>query len=127
MAVVQNGHTNGLNGHSDDMVPAYTRFAHIPAALDVPISNGDAEEAVEVNLEELMDDPTELCTLLENENVARNYWMTIALAYVKQQKVHHAIDIVSRGLGSLSRSAKPEDRLSLMSCLCWLRLWQCSG
>ncbi|TIA37088.1 TPR-like protein [Aureobasidium pullulans] len=125
MAVTQNGYANGLDGHDDDASTALARFSHIPAALDVPLSSGDAEEAVEVNLEDLMDDPTELCTLLENENVARGYWMTIALAYAKQQKIDHAIDIVSRGLSSLSRNAKPEDKLSLLSCLCWLRLQQC--
>ncbi|CAC9894659.1 unnamed protein product [Aureobasidium pullulans] len=115
MAVTQNGYANGLDGHDDDASTALARFSHIPAALDVPLSSGDAEEAVEVNLEDLMDDPTELCTLLENENVARGYWMTIALAYAKQQKIDHAIDIVSRGLSSLSRNAKPEDKLSLLS------------
>ncbi|CAD0099070.1 unnamed protein product [Aureobasidium mustum] len=125
MAAVLNGHSNGLDDHDQDVATALVRFSHIPAALDVPLSSGDAEEAVEVNLEDLMDDPTELCTLLENENVARGYWMTIALAYAKQQKVDHAIDIVTRGLSSLSRNAKPEDKLSLLSCLCWLRLWQC--
>lgn len=86
MAVTQNGYANGLDGHDDDASTALARFSHIPAALDVPLSSGDAEEAVEVNLEDLMDDPTELCTLLENENVARGYWMTIALAYAKQQR-----------------------------------------
>ncbi|KAG9692532.1 TPR-like protein, partial [Aureobasidium melanogenum] len=125
MAAALNGHAHGLDDHDHDAATALVRFSHIPAALDVPLSSGDAEEAVEVNLEDLMDDPTELCTLLENENVARGYWMTIALAYAKQQKVDHAIDIVTRGLSSLSRSAKPEDKLSLLSCLCWLRLWQC--
>jgi RNA polymerase-associated protein CTR9 len=116
---------NGFDAHHDHQSAALVRFAYMPAALDVPISSGDAEEAVEVNLEDLMDDPTELCTLLENENVARSYWMTIALAYAKQQKIDHAIEIVTRGLGSLSRNAKPEDKLSLLSCLCWLRLSQC--
>jgi RNA polymerase-associated protein CTR9 len=125
MAAVLNGHSNGHDHDDDDVAPTLVRFSHIPAALDVPLSSGDAEEAVEVNLEDLMDDPTELCTLLENENVARGYWMTIALAYAKQQKVDHAIDIVTRGLSSLSRNAKPEDKLSLLSCLCWLRLVQC--
>lgn len=113
-----------LNGSDQDAPTTLTRFSHIPPALDVPLSSAD-EEAVEVNLEDLMDDPTELCTLLENENVARAYWMTIALAYAKQQKVDHAIDIVNRGLSSLSPNPKPEDKLSLLSCLCWLRLWQC--
>lgn len=125
MAGSQNGHTNGINGPaSPDAVP-FARFASIPRAMDIPVSSGDVEEAVEVDLEDLMDDPTELCTLLENENVAKGYWMTIALAYAKQDKIDHAVDIVSKGLGSISRGGKPEDKLALLSCLCWLYLWQC--
>ena len=126
MAVTQNGHTNGVNGHAGSPEPqsAFARFSHIPPAMDIPVSSGDVEEAVEVDLEDLMDDPTELCTLLENENVAKNYWMTIALAYAKQQKLDHAVDIVSKGLGALS-GARSEDRLTLLACLCWLYLWQC--
>lgn len=125
MAATQNGHTNGVNGHAHSPEAApFKRFSTIPAAMDIPVSSGDVEEAVEVDLEDLMDDPTELCTLLENENVAKNYWMTIALAYAKQQKLHHAVDILTKGLGALSR-ARPEDKLTLLACLCWLHLWQC--
>lgn len=129
MAATQNGHSNGLNGHASpepEFEPEqFVRFAHIPRAMDIPVSSGDIEEAVEVDLEDLMDDPTELCTLLENENVAKSYWMTIALAYAKQDKVDHAVDIVTKGLASLQRGGKPEDKLALMSCLCWLYLLQC--
>jgi len=120
-------HTNGVNGHalSPEPASAYQRFKDIPSAMDIPVSSGAGEEeAVEVDLEDLMDDPTELCTLLENENVARNYWMTIAMAYAKQQKLDRAKDIVARALGALS-SAKQEDRLTLLACLCWFNLWQC--
>ncbi|KAL1302547.1 hypothetical protein AAFC00_002929 [Neodothiora populina] len=128
--VTQNGsgRTNGANGHgspSSSAVP-FARFSAVPRAMDIPVSSGDIEEAVEVDLEDLMDDPTELCTLLENENVAKNYWMTIALAYAKQQKVDLAIDIVAKGLSSISKGGgKPEDKLALLSCLCWLYIWQC--
>lgn len=125
MAATQNGHTNGVNGHASPAPPAFKRFSDIPRAMDIPVSSGDIEEAVEVDLEDLMDDPTELCTLLENENVAKNYWMTIALAYAKQQKLDHALDIISKGLGALSRGGKPEDRLALLSSKCWLHLLQC--
>ncbi|KAK4987558.1 hypothetical protein LTR28_006919, partial [Elasticomyces elasticus] len=87
MVTLTNGHSNGLNGHlSPRPAPIPERFADIPPAMDIPVSGGDVEEAVEVNLEELLDDPTELCTLLENENVAKSFWMTIALAYAKQRK-----------------------------------------
>lgn len=125
MAATQNGHTNGVNGHASPVPAPFKRFADIPRAMDIPVSSGDVEEAVEVDLEDLMDDPTELCTLLENENVAKNYWMTIALAYAKQKKIDHALDIVSKGLGALSKGGKPEDRLALLSSKCWLHLLQC--
>ncbi len=118
--------TNGLtNGHSrslpTDPSLVHMRFSDIPSAIDIPVSGLDAEEAVEVNLEELLDDPTELCTLLEQEGAAKNFWMTIALAYAKQQKVDHAIEILTKGLGSLSRGP-PKEKLGLLSLLCWLFL-----
>lgn len=125
VGATQNGHTNGVNGHGDSDPAPFARFAYIPRAMDIPVSSGDVEEAVEVDLEDLMDDPTELCTLLENENVAKNYWMTIALAYAKQDKVDLAVDIVSRAIQSLQRGGKPEEKLALLSCQCWLYLWQC--
>lgn len=121
MAATQNGQANGVNGHAEP----FARFATIPRAMDIPVSSGDIDEAVEVDLEDLMDDPTELCTLLENEHVAKGYWMTIALAYAKQDKVDHAVDIVSKGLASVSRNGKSDEKLALLSCLCWLYLWQC--
>lgn len=119
-------YTNGVNGHAGSKEPAseYARFADIPPSMDIPVSSGDAEEAVEVDLEDLMDDPTELCTLLENENVAKTYWLTIALAYAKQKKLDLAIDILNRGMGALN-ARRIDDRLSLLSCLCWVVLWQC--
>ncbi len=124
MAPLTNGFTNG---HSrslpTDPSLGHARFSDIPSAIDIPVSGLDAEEAVEVNLEELLDDPTELCTLLEQEGAAKNFWMTIALAYAKQQKVDHAIEILTKGLGSLSRGP-PKEKLGLLSLLCWLFLWK---
>lgn len=111
---------NGLNGHAYGQ----KRFAEIPPALDIPVYGEGDEEAVEVNLTELLDDPTELCTLLENESVARNYWMVIALAYAKQGKMDLAIDILKKGLSAFS-GAGADDRLSLLSALCWMYLWKC--
>lgn len=119
---------NGLsNGHSRGLAPDPTsgdaRFSDIPSAIDIPVSGMGSEEAVELSLEELLDDPTELCTLLENENAARNYWMVISLAYAKQRKVDHSIEILNKGLGSLSRGG-PKEKLGLLSLLCWLFLWK---
>jgi RNA polymerase-associated protein CTR9 len=108
---------NGLNGHHDDG----KRFSYIPPAIDIPLGEG---EEVEVNLSELLEDPTELCTLLENEGVAKGYWEITALAYAKENKMDHAIDIIKKGLGAFS-SGNPQDRLSLLSALCWMYLYKC--
>jgi RNA polymerase-associated protein CTR9 len=115
-------HVNGANG-----VPTQTsqRFAEIPPAIDIPVYEGADEEAVEVNLTDLLDDPTELCTLLENENVAKSYWMVIALAYAKQNQVDHAIEILNKALSAFSRGKSADERLSILSALCWMYLWKC--
>jgi RNA polymerase-associated protein CTR9 len=120
MTTLRNGQ---VNGHP--FQPKSKRFSDIPSAIDIPILNADIEEAVEVNLEDLSEDPTELCTLLENEGAARNFWMTASLAYAKQHKVDHAIEMLNKGLAVMtSKGANPREKLSLLSCLCWLQLWK---
>ena len=122
MATLTNGYANG-NSRSLPTVPSLMnpRFSDIPSAIDIPVSGLDAEEALEVNLEELLDDPTELCMILEQEGAPKNLWMTIALAYAKQQNVDLAIEILTKGLGSLSRGP-PKEKLGLLSLMCWLFL-----
>ena len=124
MAAVANGYTNGHAGANGvGGGSGVTRYSDIPSAIDIPVSGADIEEAVELNLEELLDDPTELCTLLENENASKTLWMTISLAYAKQNKIDLAVDIVQRGLHSLSRGL-PKERIGLLSLQCWLYLWK---
>ncbi|EXJ83891.1 hypothetical protein A1O1_07520 [Capronia coronata CBS 617.96] len=121
-AAVSNGNTARNSREVTGPLSAASRFADIPSAIDIPVSGGlDAEEAVEVNLEDHLDDPTELCQLLENEKAAKNLWITISLAYAKQAQIDHAIEILGKGLGSLSRSG-PKERLSLLTCVAWLNL-----
>ncbi|KAK0927714.1 protein required for normal CLN1 and CLN2 G1 cyclin expression [Friedmanniomyces endolithicus] len=127
MAAVMNGHTNGtngtngINGHTE---PSYARFSEIPAIIDIPVRGDDGDEAVNLDLTELMDETDELCDLLENENAARTYWVTIALAYAKQNKIDIAIDILQKGLGALAKGT-PEDKLAVLACICWLYLLKC--
>jgi RNA polymerase-associated protein CTR9 len=116
---MENGHTNGH--HPAESAMRLTRFSDIPSAIDIPVKGGQTDEAVELSLEELPEDPTELCDLLDTEEVAKGYWTTIALAYAKQRKMDLAENIVNKGLAALSRS-KPEDKLGLYHCLCWLQL-----
>ncbi|KAI4277556.1 MAG: hypothetical protein LQ337_001678 [Flavoplaca oasis] len=124
MAPLLNGFPNGASGHlPNDPSLVALRFSDIPSQIDIPVTGLEAEEAVEVNLEELLDDPTELCTLLEQEGVGKHYWMVIALAYAKQAKVDHAIEILSKGLGTLNRG-NPKEKLGPLSLTCWLYLWK---
>ena len=118
MAPLQNnGYSNGLNGEHIVTNSADFRFSDIPSAIDIPASTFDSE--VEVSLEELPDDPTELCTLLENEKASKNFWVIIALAYAKQKQIDHAIDILNKGLASVAHGATKE-KLGLLGWVCWL-------
>ena len=99
------------------------RFSDIPSAIDIPVSGDEDDQAVEVDLVVLTDDTTELCILLENESAARTYWMTVALAYAKQRKVDHAIEILNKGNQAM-KNAGQKEKLSMLSCLCWMYLWK---
>lgn len=126
MATTTNGHANGGANGNAVLSPGHRilskRFSDIPSAIDIPVQGDDDDQAVEVDLEDLLDDPTELCTLLENEGAARTYWMTVSLAYAKQKKVDHAIEMLVKSGQAMKGGAK--ERLSMLACLCWMYLWK---
>ena len=120
MAALLNGFPNGSASHLPTAPPGTgARFSDIHATWDIHV--GDAEEAVELNLDDLNEDATELCTLLENENANKATWMTIALAYAKHNNIDQAIDILNKALSSLSRG-NPKEKLGPLSILCWIYL-----
>ncbi|OTA66664.1 tetratricopeptide [Hypoxylon sp. EC38] len=123
MSATRNGTANSAT--PGDMIPApiSKRFSDIPSAIDIPVQGDQEDEAVEIDLEDLVDDPTELCTLFENERAARTYWMTVSLAYAKQKKIDHAIEMLNRG-GNAMQDNNPKEKLSIISCLCWMYLWK---
>ncbi|PTB67420.1 TPR-like protein [Trichoderma citrinoviride] len=123
MAALQNGAANGTANGDAAKHPTSTRFSDIPSAIDIPVQGDQEDEAVEIDLEDLVDDPTELCTLFENEHAAKTYWMTVALAYAKQRKIDHAIEMLIRG-GNAIQSSNPRDKVSMICCLCWMYLWK---
>lgn len=102
--------------------PKSKRFSDIPSTIDIPVQDQD-DEAVEIDLEVLADDPTELCTLFEQEHAARTYWMTVALAYAKQRNIDFAIEILIRGANAMQAN-NPREKLTIVSCLCWMYLWK---
>lgn len=130
MASLQNGSANGAT-NGDTPAPTSLRFSDIPSAIEVPVQGDQDDEAVEIDLMELGDDPTELCTLFENERAAKPYWMTVALAYAKQGKVDHAIEMLLRGSSAIQAgsavqggSTSQRDKVSMICCLCWMYLWK---
>lgn len=124
MASLQNGHVNGhVPGLPGGLAHASIRFSDVPPVLDVVVQGLGTEEAVEIDLEGLPDDPTELCTLLENEGAGKASWMTIALAYAKESKIDHAIEVLTKALAAVSQEP-PKAKVSMLSCLCWLDLWK---
>ncbi|KAI0887430.1 TPR-like protein [Annulohypoxylon maeteangense] len=123
MSATRNGHADAADNGDSVPAPISKRFADIPSAIDIPVQGDQEDEAVEIDLEDLVDDPTELCTLFENEQAARTYWMTVSLAYAKQKKIDHAIEMLNRG-GNAMQDNNPKEKLSIISCLCWMYLWK---
>jgi len=126
MTATMSSQTNGAaRGAVDDAfnyLPKSKRFSDIPSTIDIPVQDQD-DEAVEIDLEVLADDPTELCTLFEQEHAARTYWMTVALAYAKQRNIDFAIEILIRGANAMQAN-NPREKLTIVSCLCWMYLWK---
>lgn len=120
MATIANGVNGATSPAQKQWITPALRYSDIPATLE--ISLGD-EEDVDVNLDELHEDPMELCTLLENENVSKNFWMVIALAYAKDNDVDHSIEILTRGLSAFS-AGRADERLSILTAICWMYLWK---
>ncbi|RYP85453.1 hypothetical protein DL769_001006 [Monosporascus sp. CRB-8-3] len=123
MSATRNGNFNGASNESSAGLPVSKRFSDIPSAIDIPVQGDQEDEAVEIDLEDLVDDPSELCTLFENERAARTYWMTVALAYAKQKKIDHAIEMLIRA-GNAMQDNNPKEKLSIITCLCWMYLWK---
>lgn len=115
-----NGDANGVNGASTTAYKS-KRFSEVPSVLDIPVQDQE-DEAVEIDLTNLMDDPSDLCDLFEAEHAARTYWMAVALAYAKQKKVDYAIETLIRG--NALQAINQREKLSMVSSLCWMYLWK---
>src|ERR1700761_3608178 len=118
MATIHNSKSNGVNGHAGAGLPNhFQRFSDIPETVFVTVPEAEGNIDVEVSLgEDIQDDPTELCILLENEATAKGVWMTVALGYAKQRRIDVAVEVLSRALAALS-SGRADDRLSLLNAM----------
>ena len=58
------------------------------------------------------------------EQSAKTTWVTVAIAYAKQKKLDVAIEVLGKAI-SVFAGARADDRLSILSGLCWLYLLKC--
>lgn len=113
---------NGVNGAATSFPPP--RFSAVPSMLLVPIPDPDSGAIMDIESsleDDIADDPTEICTLLENEKQDKKTWMDVATAYAKHNKVDLAIEVLSQANHAFARG-RSEDRLSILNGLCWLYL-----
>ncbi|CAI6747904.1 ASN_HP2_G0045720.mRNA.1.CDS.1 [Saccharomyces cerevisiae] len=88
-----------------------------PTSLDIPLKA--SEELVGIDLEtDLPDDPTDLKTLLVEENSEKEHWLTIALAYCNHGKTNEGIKLIEMALDVFQNSEKA----SLHTFLTWAHL-----
>jgi RNA polymerase-associated protein CTR9 len=122
-AVYANG-ANGVNGAGKMFPPP--RYSDVPSAITISVADDEGGQLdVEVALDEdIQDDPTELCAILENEKSLTSTWVQVAVAYAKQKKVDVAIDVLKQANSVFGR-ARAEERLSILNGLCWLYLLKC--
>ncbi|KAF2714852.1 hypothetical protein K504DRAFT_486655 [Pleomassaria siparia CBS 279.74] len=114
---------NGLNGSEVSFPPA--RYSKVPPTITVAVAEVDGPIDVEIALDDdIQDDPTELCTLLENEHSAKSMWVTVAIAYAKHKKLDVAIEVLTKSNIVFARG-RADDRLSILNGLCWLYLLKC--
>lgn len=114
---------NGVNGVDASFPPA--RYSKVPPTILVAVAEAEGPYDIEISLDEdIQEDPTELCTLLENEQSAKTTWMTVAIAYAKHKKVDVAIEVLSKTIGVFARG-RADERLSILNGLCWLYLLKC--
>ncbi|ANB13537.1 Ctr9p [Sugiyamaella lignohabitans] len=90
--------------------------------LEIPLEADG--EAVTIDLDnDLPENPSEICVLLENEKCAPEYWLAVGTAYARNGQTDNAIEVVMKGLAA-SVVQKDSDKLPFYSCLSWLYLRQ---
>jgi RNA polymerase-associated protein CTR9 len=123
MAASHSGTTNGVNGHHG-LTPIH-RFSDVPASVYITVTEGGEPLDVDIPLDQdIQDDPTELCTLLENENSGRHMWTVMAMGYAKNGMIDVAIEVLNRAFGSFNEREKLADRLGLLTALFWAWMYK---
>jgi RNA polymerase-associated protein CTR9 len=124
MAAVYANGANGVNGAGSMFPPP--RYSDVPSSITISVADDEGGQLdVEIPLDEqIQDDPTELCDILEAEKSATSTWVQVAVAYAKRKRIETAIDVLRQATQVFNR-ARGEDRLSILNGLCWLYLLKC--
>ncbi|KAI4624866.1 uncharacterized protein J4E87_005347 [Alternaria ethzedia] len=124
MAAVYANGANGVNGAGSMFPPP--RYSDVPSSITISVADEEGGQLdVEIPLDEqIQDDPTELCDILEAEKSATSTWVQVAVAYAKRKRIETAIDVLRQATQVFNR-ARGEDRLSILNGLCWLYLLKC--
>jgi RNA polymerase-associated protein CTR9 len=124
MAAVYASGANGVNGAGKMFPPP--RYSDVPSSITISVADEEGGTLdVEIPLDEqIQEDPTELCDILEAEKSATSTWVQVAVAYAKRKKIDTAIDVLTQAAHVYGR-ARSEDRLSICTGLCWLYLLKC--
>lgn len=121
------GHANGANGvnGAGTMFPP-PRYSDVPSSITISVADEEGGQLdVEIPLDDqIQDDPTELCDILEAEKSATSTWVQVAVAYAKHKRIDTAIDVLKQATGVFNR-AHSDVRLSILNGLCWLYLQKC--
>ena len=122
MAAVYANGANGVNGAGNMFPPP--RFSDVPNAITISVADEEGGPLdVEINLDdEIQDDPTELCGILEQEHLSTSTWIQVAVAYSKRKKVDTGIDVLRQAKNAFEEQS---DKLSILTGLCWLYLLKC--
>lgn len=81
------------------------------------------DEEVELDLDRLAEDATEICDLLENEDCARIEWLTVASAYRRLEMIDQAHEVIKRSL-TVPSCSNQKDRARLFAFQSWLYMQQ---
>lgn len=89
--------------------------------LEVPLEADGEVLTIDLD-QDLPDDPSEICVLLENENCAPRFWLAFGSAYSRREQPENALEVIQRGLSAPVVAKDPSSMAHFHSFICWLYL-----
>lgn len=99
-----------------------TQEAYTSKNITIPLKD-EGEEVVIDAINDLPEDSSELCTLLQNEDCDKEYWLIVAKAYANQGKIQEAANVIRSALSAPVILDSTSDVQSMLhGFLAWLYL-----